>query len=57
MDAARGPRLSLGVTPAARHDALSDPIAPARSRCHRVPLPAALAGSGTGGNLASGGFA
>jgi hypothetical protein len=57
MDAARGPPPSLGATPAAKHDTLRDPIQEPDHSWHRAPLPAALAGSDTGGNLASGGFA
>lgn len=54
MDAARGPPPSLGATLATKHDALRvSPI----TLWHRAPLPATLAGSDTGGNLASGGFA
>jgi hypothetical protein len=57
MDAARGPRASLGAGPRSTHDTLGQPGEQLGRPRYRPPLPAALVASNTGGNLACGGFA
>ncbi len=57
MDAARGPSPSLGATHSAPHDTQGEPGEHLGRPPQQRQLPAALVGSDTAGNLASGGFA